>query len=845
VSPLLLRSGIRYLLRHPWQAVLSVVGVALGVAVVVGVDLARESARRSFLLSTEAVTGRATHQVVGGPAGLPDSTQRRLRIGLGVRAAAPVVEGWARLSSAGRSLRVLGVDPFAEAPFRPYVAGATRDLNVGELLTRPGAALLAAATAAELNVAEGDSIAVRVNGVDAHVHVAGLLEPEDELSRRAIADLLVMDIAAAQELLGRVGTLDRIDLRLDGDVVAERARIAAALPAGVRILDTGARTESTASLTRAFEVNLMALGLVALVFGMFLIYNAITFSVVQRRELIGLLRAQGVTRREVFALVLGEAALVGLVATAIGLALGTLLGNGLVRLVTRTINDLYFTVTVTDVTAGPELWVKGLVLGVGATLLAALPPAREATTTSPRGAMQRSVIEGGARSRVRPAAFAGVLLFVAGAALLAVSGRDLMASFAALFLMIGAGALLAPAGTVALMRVVAPAGGAVFGALGRLAVRGVGAALSRTGPAVAALAVAIAVGIAMGLLIGSFRNTVTIWLEGALVADVYVSPPASTSERIEAELAPATIATVRATSGVAGVSTYRNALLPLEDGDLRIVAVDLYPSHREAFRLLQGESDAAWRDFERGAVLISEPLSYRRRLDAGDSLRVPTDRGEHAFPIAGVFRDYATEHGVAFVDRATYDRFFDDPGIGSLAVFAERGVNVDTLVTRLRALNGSHSDVLFRSNRGLRESSLEVFDRTFAITVVLRALALIVAFVGVLGALMALQLERGREFGVLRAMGVTPRQLLGLVTAQTGLMGLAAGIIAIPLGLVLAWTMIHVVNRRSFGWTIGMQLDPSIIAQSVALAVLAALLAGAVPALRMARSEVSRAVREE
>jgi putative ABC transport system permease protein len=197
------------------------------------------------------------------------------------------------------------------------------------------------------------------------------------------------------------------------------------------------------------------------------------------------------------------------------------------------------------------------------------------------------------------------------------------------------------------------------------------------------------------------------------------------------------------------------------------------------------------------------------------------------------------------MDRATYDALYDDDVISSVGVFAAAGTDTDTLIATLREIEAGDALVLIRSNRGLRAASLAVFDRTFAITAVLRVLALVVAFVGVLSALMALQLERTRELGVLRATGLTPRQLWVLIAAQTGLMGLAAATLAIPLGVGLAWTMVHVVNRRSFGWTIDLAVDPWILLQAVALAIGAALLAGAYPAWRMARTPPAAALREE
>lgn len=837
-------SSLRHLLRHGWQAALAVLGIALGVAVVVGIDVARESARRGFLESTEAVTGRATHHIIAGPGGVPDSVYTRLRVDLGVRAAAPVVEGVVR--RAGRSLRVLGVDPFAEAPFRPFVAPASRGLDIGGLLTRPNAVLLSSANASTMGVAPGDTFSVLVSGDSRTLVLAGVFEPDDALSRRATEDLLVLDIAAAQELLDRVGALDRIDLRLAAGAPGEaaRERIAIALPSGLRVMDSAARAESTLGMTRAFEINLAALSLVALVFGTFLIYNAVSFSVVQRRSLFGLLRAQGVTRGQILAVVLGEAAMMGVAATAIGLAGGIALAHGLVGMVVRTVNDLYYAITVAAVQPSAAAMAKAAAMGVTATLLAALLPALEATSATPRTTMLRSVVESAAHVRAPRLAFLGVVAAASSIVVLALSTRSLPASFAALFLMLIAGALVAPAATIVFARAARPIAARAFGLLGGMATSGAAATLSRTGPAVAALSVAIAVGVAMGVLITSFRGAVGQWLDHALQADVYVSSPATAANRIESALDPSLIRAIAAAPGVAGISTYRSVLLAEEAGDLRLIAADFFPRHRDAFRLLAGEADAAWSEFEAGGVLVSEPLAFRRGLAPGDTLVVPTDRGSRPFHVAAVFQDYATEHGVVFMDRATYDAWFDDAVVGSLAVFASPGQDVSELIDRLRGLDTGGS-VAFRSNRALRDASIEVFDRTFAVTAVLRALALIVAFTGVLGALMALELERTRELGLLRALGMTPGQVWGLVAAQTALLGLAAGLLSMPLGLVLAWMMVNVVNRRSFGWTIDLRVDAGILGEAMLLALCAAILAGAYPAWRMSRTEPAADLRTE
>jgi putative ABC transport system permease protein len=251
-------------------------------------------------------------------------------------------------------------------------------------------------------------------------------------------------------------------------------------------------------------------------------------------------------------------------------------------------------------------------------------------------------------------------------------------------------------------------------------------------------------------------------------------------------------------------------------------------------------------------VFVSEPFAWRSGLGVGDEVPLPTDRGTLPFRIAGVFQDYGSEQGVIMMSRTTWSSVMDDPGVTSLGVFLAPGVSAEDGVTALRRAAAGAPDataagaaVVIRSNAELRRTSLEVFDRTFAITAVLRALAFVVAFIGVLAALMALQLERAREFGVLRANGLTPRQLWALVTTQTGVLGLVAGLLAVPLGLVLAVVMIEVVNKRSFGWTLGIEVGGDILAQAVLLALLGALLAGLYPAWRMSKTSPALALREE
>ena len=877
-----LRASLRQLQAQPVQTLLAVLGIALGVALATGIDLANGSATRAFSYATEGVAGRSTHAVVAGEGGLADSLVAHLRVRHGLGPAAPIVEravaGLVKRASGdtaqpelsgGDSLRVtlrlLGIDPLSEAPFRPYLGeaadedaaqdapggaqGRTPDpFPLAAVLTQPRAAALGRSTARELGLALGDSLTLEIEGRLARVGLVALLEPADALARRGLEGLVVVDVATAQELTGLQGRLTRIDLQLVGADSSQGLPSAAAvgrvLPPQVRLERAAARTERLEQMTRAFRLNLRALSLLALVVAALLIYNTTQFAVLRRRRWMGLMRALGVGRRALVAQVLIEAAVVGLLGAALGLGLGVWLAQVLTGLIARTVNDLYFAVQVGDVALEPTALLVGLSLGVAAAVGGALVPALEAAQVSPRGALLRSAAE---RRPWGPRLAVALGLAAAGAALLALDG-GLATAYVALLLLIASVALLTPAAVVGLMWALGPVAGRLFGVLGRLAARDVAAALSRTGVAVAALAVAVAATIGVGVMVTSFRTTVTTWLGAVLEADVFVSAPATVARFNDGTLDAAVLARVAAHPGVETVGRIRSRELLSEGRSFTLVASAVPARTRARYAFAQGDA-GAWARFDAGEAFVSEPFARRFGLNAGDSVTLPLDRGPLRRRVAAVYYDYGSDLGLVLLHERIYRAHSSDTGVSGLAIYARPGVGADSLAAQLRAGLAAAPDVqqrLFvRSNRALLAASLEVFDRTFAVTDALWLLTVLVAFVGVLSALLALEIERGRELAVLRAGGLTPGQLFGLLGAHTGLLGLAAGLIAVPVGLGLAWALVNVINLRSFGWTLRFEVPAGLLVQAVAFAVGAAVLAGLWPAWRMGRAPVALALRDE
>jgi len=839
---MLLRASLRYLWRHPWQLGLSLLGVALGVAVVVAVDLANQSASRAFELSSEALTGRTTHQALGGPGGLNEAWYIALRRDHGIRNAAPVVEGYAEsMLEPGRSLRIMGVDTFAEGSIRPGLGGLGGMLDIADFLGAGDGVILLQSDLDRLGLEPGDPLPVTIQGEDRELRVLAGLTPQSPLEARGLRDVLVMDIAAAQEQLGQEGRLTRVDLILND--AATRSLVQGLLPADGQLLPADERNASLAEMTRAFQLNLTAFSMLALVVGAFLIYNTMTFSVVQRRPLIGMLRAVGVTRREVFGLVIAEALVIGAAGTMAGLLLGIGIAQILLDLVSRTINDLYFVLSVRELVIAPRSLLMGAVLGMGMTLISALAPAREATATPPRAALSRASLESDLRARLPRLAFVGLLTLGMGTLLLVAGGGGLFAAFAGLFLLIIGAALLVPWLMVLCMRLLVPVMGRLAGMPGRMAARGVEAGLSRTSVATAALMVAVSAVIGVGVMVDSFRSTFSVWLDATLQADVYVSVPDSGSLR------PEVVKRLRNLDNIQGASTGRFTRVAAGDARHRLRVFDLVDQDdrdSQDFSFARGGGkDAQARFRSEDAVYITEPFANRQDLALNHTLGLATEAGERDFRVVGVIYDYGSSEGAIVMSRGIYDRYWDDPVVDSVGLYAGGGEDPDRLIGRAREAIAGLQSVRFQSNRDIRELSLQIFDQTFTITQVLRLLAMLVAVVGVLSALLALSLERAREYAVLRAMGLTPMQIWGLVTAQNGLIGLVAGVLAIPLGLALAATLILVINQRSFGWSMQVFVPPEVLIQAVGLAVLAAMLAGLYPAWRMARTPPAQAMRED
>lgn len=843
------RASRNFLWQHPWQLALAIVGIALGVAVVIAIDLAMESALKSFNQAGKAFSGTATHRIIASDGGLDEQLYTRLRVERGIRNLSPVVTGYVKLAQQDKeSFKLIGVDPFIEKSLNSgWQSGQKEDSSrdfLNRLVTEPNSALLSAKTAQRLHLKINDQLTVDTGQGRQRLKIIGLLTFNNAVSEQLLAKLIITDIATAQEVLGFFGRLSSIEVSIDKDSPETLAAIQNVLPGSVLLVSIDSQAESMREMTRAFSINLKALGLLSLLVGMFLIYNTMTFLVLQRRRLIGSLRLLGVTRQQIFKLIIGEAFLLAIIGTLLGIALGIALGQGLLYLISGTINAIYFRIDDPALMITPLQIIKGVLLGIGTTMVAVLHPAFEATHLSPVMVLSRSQLESGSRRLIKKAGLMSFALILGGLAMALFSGKSINFGLASIFLILFGFGLLTPALTLFFMELIERFFGRFLGILGRLPARMVSAEISRTGIAIAALMIAVSATIGMDLMIGSFRQTVEKWLHASLPADLYLALPgekmaagkAAEDHRLKEKIARL--------DGVEMLSSVLHTQLIADDQPTKISVFELNAKSKKGFTFKHKVGSDLWDRFENERmVIVTEPYAYHHAVKLGQKILLKTDQGELPFEVIGIYADYNGDQGHLAMSRQNYQRYWPDLGYTGIGVYASEGADLKQLESRIGKLLTAQQSV--KSNQDIYKASMLVFEETFTITETLRLLSAAIAFVGVFSALMALQFERTRQLGILRAIGISSRQLTVLIISETGLMGLAAGLLAIPVGYIVAYVLIFVVYHRSFGWTMVFYSDSSVLFQGLALAFIAALLAGVFPAMKMAQTKPAEALRTE
>lgn len=806
---------------RPWQAVGMAAAIALGVAMVAAIHWVNASALHSFEKGVSALSGRANLSVQPTGGGLDEGLLPRIRNFPEVAAAYPALKMRLPVAGGGR-LPLLGVDMLRDAAVRgdylPELGGQGPSFR--DLLDK-GAILLGRDAARRLEVGVGDTLQVQRGADTVGLRIAGLLPTEAFWSRGA-----VMDLATAQWTLDRLGELDRIDVVLTDPAArsAFRERLKDSAGESVRLSRPELETRRLDAMTRAYRTNLNVLALVGLLTAAFLVYSLLTLSMRRRRPQFALLRVLGMERRRLAAWLLGEGVLLGVVGSAVGLALGLGLAWAGVQVLGGDLGAGYFSDVRARLSANAlEMAVLGL-LGTAAAVVGTLAPVLDNVRNAGEAALRR----GGAEERDSPSTV--VRLGVAAVALLGAGGltqlpawRGLpVAGYAAILLVLGAGLLLAPFALRLFARALPVSRRHVVALVARAQLLG---APRRSALAVSAALVSFALLVAMSTMIHSFRGSVTAWLDQILAAELYVrSGPGGQATYLPTE----PVAEVDGWPGVRRVDTMRRFQLdwaPEGSGGgstapLQVTARDLgLDETRQAVTLLDGQ----WPEVGgRPEVLISEVMARRHDLEPGDALQVPLGGSSRRLTVAGVWRDYSYQWGHLLVDREMYRRVSGDERVDQMAVYLEEEAEKPAIRQRLESAFAGAPALEVADAGEIRRHSLDVFDRSFAVTYVLVVVAVGVGLIGTLQSLAVQALERRGELAMLRFLGFRIRDVARAQAYEGALVGGFGGLLGLAVGAVVAYLLVNVVNEQSFLWSLPVDFPAGLLAAAWAALTVAA-----------------------
>ncbi|MBS1806790.1 MAG: ABC transporter permease [Acidobacteria bacterium] len=853
---------LRHLLNERLRSAATILGIALGIAVVIAIQLTNSSSVRGFEAAVETISGKTSLELTGVGLGLDELKLRDLGWLREYGFVSPIIEGDAQARLAenkSESLRILGVDILRDRSIRDYKlqSEAQKELTPTDFLTLlidPHSIVLTEKFANKYNLQVNSQVTMIFGDKTETFTVRGLLRNEGA-ARALDGNFALMDIAAAQWAFNRLGRIDRVDIRLRDGVSIDEAETAIKqkLPTGLNVQRPARRGRHVEKMLEAFHFNLTALSYIALIVGLFLIYNTVSISVITRREEIGTLRALGVTRKNVLALFLAEAAALAVIGCAIGLALGRLLSFGAVKLTATTVNSLYIAVAAEPPTLSLKHFLIAFGIGLPLSLLAAALPALEASRVAPTAAMRgNDRLE--SRFRLRKLYLIAPLLLLTAAWVFgqqnAVRGLPLFGYGAAVAIVAGA-AFLVPAVLFAITHIGKRFLARLFKIEGQLANSNLAGAIPRISISVAALAISLSMMVAIAVMIGSFRETVNYWIGQTLQADLYLRPATRSNVTVDAPVSPEVEKLIVQHPAVAAIDRFRNFDLPYEDalitlgsGDFNVILEHGNLQFKEPRN--QTEAKAAMRTaIGATAVVVSESFAIKRSKRLGDEIKLNTPNGEAAFRIVGIYYDYSSDRGIVVMDRGTFAKYWGEQLPTSLTIYLRDGVNHEQTRDEILAALGDKYRVLIYTNAAIRKEVLRIFDSTFAITYALEVIAIFVAILGVASTLLTLILERRKEIAMLRLIGADKKQIRKMVVIEAALMGGVSQSIGIVVGLLLSLVLIYVINVQSFGWTIQFHLPVLFLVQSSILILLATALSGIYPAARAARLHATEQVAEE
>ncbi len=841
---------VRDLLKNWVRTAITIGGIALGVSVFLAITLANETALKKFRETVDTISGKANMEIRSQsgkyiPAAYLKDLDWLERLGVRM---APMIQETVVFGKEGEEpAQLVGIDILADPDFFAGGVGTNESYD----LFAPDSALVGWKLAQSHKLKVGSTIDLFINDKTSTFKVSGILD-KNGLGGAFSGNVVATDIENAQAALNSEGLVSEIELIVPESVFAQvKEELNHSLPPSVLVERPEARGSTVEKMTRSFQYNLTALAFIALIVGMFLIYNTITISVVRRRSEIGTLRALGLSRNQVSGLFLSEAALFGVVGSALGVLAGLGFADGALAAIAGTMEHFYFQHPFGSTEVEPLTLFKAFGIGFVITVVAAIAPVWESTTVQPAEAVRRSSYESKVLGSAGKLSVIGLAFFILGgcaAQAPPIFDFPFFGYVAALFTILGTAFC-----TPLLVRV-------IFSALGKskllkrllgmeslLAARSLYGASGRTSLAVASLMIGISMMISLAIMISSFRSTVVSWVDQTLKADLWIQSASRARGSRQARLDETVLSRVTSVPSVVAADGFVEQRM-MYKGDPSIVAGGDFDILRKygSLRVTTGETpEQVFAKMGPNSCFISEAFAIRKRVNIGDSIEIPTDKGMLPLKVEAIYYDYSSDLGHVVINRSLYKQFFTDHSLTSIAVYLKPEADLeDSRRAVLKAVNG-HSLIAMRSTRELRTEAMRVFDRTFAVTYALHTIAVSVALLSVMNALLALSFESRRDFGILRYLGAQKLQIQKIVLGQSFLLGCMGNVTGLAVGAVLSLLLVNVINRQSFGWTVQLQVPWEFICQSTLLVLAAALVAGYIPSRQAAKTMAPEVVRDE
>lgn len=851
-------NAFRYYFRSFTQSILAVLGVAVGIAVFVAVDLANDSAKQSFRNSAVSIFGDTEFQLMGSTSGISENVYsdvvKSAELQPLLNIIRPIIDKQITLTDSNGvedKYRLLGINVINENVLSRNNKYGIDFLNSSQTsfnFFAENQVFVSSILASKKQLSIADEFLVE--DTNNKISIVGFFQGDNSLQRELMQNVIITDISVAQNITNSNGILTRIDI---SSVYDQNEKIAldkwfSLLPSGVQLIPSYTYSEARKSITKSFDTNLLALSLLALLVGLYLIYNMMTFSIHRRKNLFGTLRAIGVTKNEIFFLVLVEGLLIGLIGAIFGIMLGILLAYFLLGLISSTINYQFFSSSPNSIALDITIIYQALILGISGSIVSVLIPAWSASRIQPRELIDIYGKYSTYNNYHMVLFFLGLLLCSIGYLITLAPITNLIIGFIAMFLVIVGLSLTVPTTTQIVLLIIS----SILEKIGRptivtLSVETIKNSLNTIAICIAALSVSIAMTIGIGCMIQSFRATVEEWLNQSLVADIYIAPPTLSFGQDLKGIDDEFIKYVNDIPEIEYISQLGSFEIFKDGYLLNLIVVDSAEKiFDEVIQLKEGEKKDIWNDFvQTDSILISEPLAFQKNIQINDTFDILTDTGLKSFTVRGIYYDYSSTSGIAMVSKQVYDNYWNNSKVTSLALYLNDSQNSEVVFNKLLDKFDTDWDLQIISSKKLNNASMEIFDKTFEITFVLRSISLIVAFIGILGAISAIILSRAREFSILKSIGFTNNQLRTIIGNQTFIIGVISGLISIPLGIIITNLLIQIINKQSFGWSIPMQLLPSVFVEGIMVAILSSVLASIYPSIKISRNNIRKALMGE